>query len=348
MTAIAAVRLLLRPTRLTLFLLAAGMALIATFLLSSHSALACETSRPRQAEHQLAGERQVHRQPHLAAAGKKAEAGAASASRRSRILQSATSPTVTSGNGLSGKTAVRNLPAQFATAAGPGARIHQRPLAMEKAAPASSAGAPRPVAFVARAQQRTPARSLAVTTAAAAGALPAQQQGPAEVPPAPVALPALPATPTNSITNPASPSRPSASSPAYGKLPLFSDVELTSRLESALSVAALACSLPLLAIVVLLQLRLLRMRQPAKPSEPAKRYYSLTQEQARELAPDLLAALAHHRFCESDRHYGRQKRARWLELDETEAEVPNMWATCETCHHQRMTSLGVNDRLVAR
>jgi hypothetical protein len=135
---------------------------------------------------------------------------------------------------------------------------------------------------------------------------------------------------------------------------LLSGADLTGRLESALSLAATACLLPLLAIVVLLQVRLLRLlrsRQPeraAQPSQPVTRHYSLTQEQARELAPDLLAALSHHRFCESERHQGRQKRATWLELEETDSEPTRMWATCDTCHHERMTELNGHGRLAAQ
>jgi hypothetical protein len=116
--------------------------------------------------------------------------------------------------------------------------------------------------------------------------------------------------------------------------------------QSALSLIALGLLIPLLAFVLLFQIRLLRLMRglkPAPPPSPAPpRYLSLTHEEVRQLAPDLAPTLAHHRFCESARHEGRYRPANWLELEELDAELPHMWATCETCHHQRMTHLTSN------
>jgi hypothetical protein len=118
---------------------------------------------------------------------------------------------------------------------------------------------------------------------------------------------------------------------------------VASRLESGLTVIALVCLVPLMAVVVLLQLRLLRrirsLQPAASQAEPVTRYYSMTFDEVRRLAPDMLPALAHHRFCESERHQGRWRPAGWLELEEVDSQEPLMWATCDTCHHQRMTSL---------
>jgi hypothetical protein len=116
--------------------------------------------------------------------------------------------------------------------------------------------------------------------------------------------------------------------------------------QSALSLIALGLLIPLLSFVLLFQIRLLRLTRGLKLSAPPPpalpRYLSLTHEEVRQLAPDLAPALAHHRFCESVRHEGRHRQANWLELEELEAELPHMWATCETCHHQRMTHLTSN------
>jgi hypothetical protein len=116
--------------------------------------------------------------------------------------------------------------------------------------------------------------------------------------------------------------------------------------QSALSLIALGLLIPLLAFVLLFQIRLLRLMRGLKPSPPpppaAPRYLSLTHEEVRQLAPDLAPTLAHHRFCESARHEGRYRLANWLELEELDAELPHMWATCETCHHQRMTHRTAN------
>lgn len=299
MTAISAVRIALRPARLTLFLVAVALAVIATALVNSQSVFACEASR-----------RHVHQQPtehpvRIAYAVGRRVSAAPPATGRTRHFQA---------------TAVRRA----------------RPSTTRLLAV-------RPVAFVARSHQSMPALTAQP---------PAQA---ATQPPAPVTLPAVPAPPPNPVANPAAPSHPIASSgPARTGFPVLSGSDLATRLESAISLGALACLVPLLALVVLLQLRLLRLvrsRQPAAAAEPARpvtRHYSLTQEQARQLAPDLLMALAHHRFCESQRHEGRQKRASWLELEERESEPTRMWGTCETCHHERMTELSGHGRLATR
>lgn len=359
MTAISAVRQLLRPTRLTFILVAAGMALIATLLLSGRDASACETIRPPHGEHRLAAERPAHHRADSTVAGKKAELRAASASSRSGSFQPSKASTPVSENPRMRVSEVHIRQQQFTAAPAQAATVHQRPVTTRKAFPLGSARKPRLVAYVARAEQVTASRSSVVPAVApavaSAVAPPAQQQAPAQSPPAAVAVPAIPAAPSNPVTKPASRSGPITSSrPASQEAPLLIDGELAGRLESALALAAVACLFPLLAIVVLLQLRLLRLmgtRQPEKPEkrpQPAKPYYSLTHEQVRELAPDLLGALAHHRFCESERHFGRQKRAGWLELEDLEAEVPKMWATCEVCHHQRMMRLGANGKLMAQ
>jgi hypothetical protein len=116
--------------------------------------------------------------------------------------------------------------------------------------------------------------------------------------------------------------------------------------QSALSLIALGLLIPLLAFVLFFQIRLLRLMRGLKLSPPPPpalpRYLSLTHEEVRQLVPDLAPALAHHRFCESVRHEGRHRLANWLELEELDADLPHMWATCETCHHQRMTHLTAN------
>ena len=64
------------------------------------------------------------------------------------------------------------------------------------------------------------------------------------------------------------------------------------------------------------------------------RRYSLTHDLVRDLAPDLQHALAHHRFCESERHRGGLRPAGWIELivHEADTKLPSMWGTCEECH----------------
>ena len=66
------------------------------------------------------------------------------------------------------------------------------------------------------------------------------------------------------------------------------------------------------------------------------RRYSLTHDQVRDIAPDLDHALAHHRFCESERHRGGGRPAGWLELivHEPDTSLPTMWGTCEECHRR--------------
>ena len=66
------------------------------------------------------------------------------------------------------------------------------------------------------------------------------------------------------------------------------------------------------------------------------RRYSLTYDQVRDLAPDLQHALAHHRFCESERHRGGLRPAGWIELivDEQDTRFSSMWGTCNECHHR--------------
>jgi hypothetical protein len=148
---------------------------------------------------------------------------------------------------------------------------------------------------------------------------------------------------------PANPSMPFQPSPggASGSLPARAHPAtddanpLAARIQSAVTVGALALLVPLLAIVLLFQIRLMHLMRSlkAEPPQATTRYYSLTHEEVRELAPDMLPALAHHRFCESERHRGRWRPASWLELETTDQETPLMWSTCDTCHHQRMTRL---------
>jgi hypothetical protein len=162
-------------------------------------------------------------------------------------------------------------------------------------------------------------------------------------PPA-VSLPA-----PESVLPPANPpvsTQPSPQSPAASALPavrqaFFTGNPLVVRLQSAVTVGALWLLVPLLAVVLLFQVRLMRQMRSltATPAPPVTRYYSLTHQEARDLAPDMVPALAHHRFCETERHRGRWRPASWLELEETDSEPLLMWATCETCHHQRMTRL---------
>jgi len=149
---------------------------------------------------------------------------------------------------------------------------------------------------------------------------------------------ALPANPLPFQTSPQAPSHSAA--PAAHKA-VLNGTPLVARLQSAVTMDALWLLVPLLAVVLLFQVRLMRQMRSltAAPAQPAPRYYSLTQAEARELAPDMVSALAHHRFCETERHQGRWRPASWLELEETGTEPLLMWATCETCHHQRMTRL---------
>jgi hypothetical protein len=141
--------------------------------------------------------------------------------------------------------------------------------------------------------------------------------------------------------------QPSPQAPVHSAAPqaaheaVVISTPLVARLQSAVTVGALWLLVPLLAVVLLFQVRLMRQIRllGAAPAEPTPRYYSLTYAEARELAPDMVSALAHHRFCETERHRGRWRPASWLELEETGTEPLLMWATCETCHHQRMTRL---------
>jgi hypothetical protein len=157
-------------------------------------------------------------------------------------------------------------------------------------------------------------------------------------PPETYVLPAVPAAQST-------PSSPSHQAPV-----LFGD-PLAGRLESGLTVIALAFLVPLTAVVLFMQLRLLRrirsLHAASAQAQPVKRYYSMTIEDVRQLAPDMLPAIAHHRFCESDRHQGRWRPASWIELEEVDSETPLMWATCETCHHQRMTTLTTSGDVAA-
>ncbi|MBJ7612473.1 MAG: hypothetical protein JF924_09135 [Candidatus Dormibacteraeota bacterium] len=150
-------------------------------------------------------------------------------------------------------------------------------------------------------------------------------------------LPAIPSLPHQ----PSSDGRAPSAAPAPAHQAIADGSPLAARIQSAVTVGALALLVPLLAIVLLFQIRLMNLMRSLKVEEdqPATRYYSLTHEEVRELAPDMLPALAHHRFCESERHRGRWRPASWLELETTDQETPLMWSTCETCHHQRMTRL---------
>jgi hypothetical protein len=138
-----------------------------------------------------------------------------------------------------------------------------------------------------------------------------------------------------------SPAAEPRSAPTPAHQAVLSGNPLVGRLQSAVTVGALWLPVPLLALVLLLQVRLMRQMHSltAAPTEPATRHYSLTHQEVRELAPDMLPALAHHRFCETERHQGRWRPARWMELEDDGSDPLLMWATCETCHHQRMTRL---------
>jgi hypothetical protein len=166
--------------------------------------------------------------------------------------------------------------------------------------------------------------------------------------PAPVAAAGPPAvSPPPPVTNPVP--LPGLTSPSRGDA--LDGSPLVARLQSALTLIALALLVALLAIVLLVQLRLMRfmrsLRAAPEAEEPAKRYYSLSHEEVRELAPDLAVALTHHRFCESERHQGRHRLASWLELEQDSTELPLMWSTCETCHHQRITKLQTGREVAA-
>jgi hypothetical protein len=116
------------------------------------------------------------------------------------------------------------------------------------------------------------------------------------------------------------------------------------------TLGALALLVPLLAFVLWFQMRLLRGMRALQAASAGrkKHYYSISHDEVREMAPDMIPALAHHRFCESERHRGRWRPARWLELEDTGTDVPLMWATCETCHHERMTWLNGREVQVSR
>ena len=165
---------------------------------------------------------------------------------------------------------------------------------------------------------------------------------------APVAAAGPPApTPLPPVTNPVP--LPGLTSPSRGDV--LDGSPLVARLQSALTLIALGLLVALLAIVLLVQMRLMRLMRSLQAApeadEPAKRYYSLSHEEVRELAPDLTVALTHHRFCESERHQGRHRLASWLELEQASTELPLMWSTCETCHHQRITRLQTGREVAA-
>jgi hypothetical protein len=237
--------------------------------------------------------------------------------------------------------------------------ISPRPAASHPAAhkPATANACPPPaqVSFPAgmSARSEAPVQSQPET-----GAPVPEASAPPELPAAMLAtLPLMPAAPAPEAIAPVAAAAPPASSsvpPVATPVPLpglavpsrdevLGGSPLVARLQSALTLIALALLLPLLAIVLLVQMRLMRLirslQAASEANEPAKRYYSLSHEEVRELAPDLVAALAHHRFCESERHQGRHRVASWLELEQASTELPQMWATCETCHHQRITKL---------
>jgi hypothetical protein len=172
----------------------------------------------------------------------------------------------------------------------------------------------------------------------AAPALEASSPVAAAVPPASGSVPPP-------ISNPVP--LPRLSSPSHGDV--LGANPLAAGLQPTLTLIALALLVALLAIVLLVQMRLMRLMRTlqADADQPTKRYYSLSHEEVRELAPDLTAALAHHRFCESERHQGRHRLASWLELEQAETELPLMWSTCETCHHQRITRLQTGREVAA-
>jgi hypothetical protein len=157
-------------------------------------------------------------------------------------------------------------------------------------------------------------------------------------------LPAAPTLPLQAAPPPAlSPTGSPAANPPTVPTPMpkLSASPLATRLQSAVTVGALWLLVPLLLVVLVFQLRLMHQLRSlaAGPAVATPRHYSVTQDEVRALAPDMLPALAHHQFCESRRHQGRWRPAKWLELEETDSDVPLMWATCDTCHHERMTRL---------
>jgi hypothetical protein len=171
----------------------------------------------------------------------------------------------------------------------------------------------------------------------------------------PAAVVALPATPAllpfqpserplpNPTANASVKPSPNAAPQPTAQVTLTAN-PLVAHLQSAVTVGALWLLVPLLVVVLIFQLRLMQQIRSLTatgglPARSSPRHYSVSQEEVRALAPDMLPALAHHRFCESRRHQGRGRPARWLELEDTDSDVPLMWATCDTCHHERMTWL---------
>jgi hypothetical protein len=251
-------------------------------------------------------------------------------------------------------------PVKAATAAGHTLAV--QPLAaVQPVAAARPVAAVRPV-IVARtaAVVQTATHVRPATAVRAVPAVPPSVAAPdsAAVPAPPAASPVdtnLPPTaaapPPQTYVLPAVPAAQSTpTSPSHHGPVLFGD-PLAGRLESGLTVIALVFLVPLTAVVLFLQMRLLRrmrsLQAAAAQAQPLKRYYSMTLQDVRQLAPDMLPALAHHRFCESNRHQGRWRAASWLELEEIDSETPLMWATCETCHHQRMTTLTSSGEVAA-
>jgi hypothetical protein len=204
----------------------------------------------------------------------------------------------------------------------------------------------------------TRVRPVAADRAAPAVPPTAAVPGSPAVPVPPVAssvdtnLPAAAAAPPpETYVLPAVPAAQSTPTSASHHAPALVGDPVAGSLGSGLTVIALLFLVPLTAVVLFLQLRLLRrmrsLQAAATEAQPVKRYYSMTLEDVRQLAPDMLPAIAHHRFCESDRHQGRWRPASWLELEEIDSETPLMWATCETCHHQRMTTLTSSGEVAA-
>ncbi|HEY4867255.1 MAG TPA: hypothetical protein VIK45_17275 [Candidatus Dormibacteraeota bacterium] len=240
-------------------------------------------------------------------------------------------------------------------------QVAARPMAVTPAGHRAGTSPDRPATqrrHAAAAPYRLTDIKLVAQPAQAQDAQPAQAAPPAQVAqPAQAAQPAPPAAPAQDVNPPVAiavpqplgshPARSGPVSGSSGSLPaILSGALLGLGPQSALSLIALGLLIPLLAFVLFFQIRLLRLMRGLKLSAPPPpalpRYLSLTHEEVRQLVPDLAPALAHHRFCESVRHEGRHRLANWLELEELEAELPHMWATCETCHHQRMTHLTAN------
>jgi hypothetical protein len=371
MTAITAVSAHLRPARLLPLLIAAALALIASLLLGAQTAFAGERSRAAEAhaKYHPAGPAEAQAasasrpRPHV---GQRSEQRSAhkdgpTAGTHSQRL---TKPASRAGSSETTLVSARRSRASARasqdrpSASQPQARQSTKPPAPQNPVAATDktklvtarhshkgpAATGRratvlrsvaPVRLVAAVKPATivPAR----TNTAASTAVLASTPVPAS-PDAASSLDAMPssftttAPPPETYVLPALPTAQSSPGSPNQRTAALATSPAAGRLESGMTVIALVCLVRLL--------RRIRSLQPAaSQAEPVTRYYSMTFDEVRRLAPDMLPALAHHRFCESERHQGRWRPAGWLELEEVDSREPLMWATCDTCHHQRMTKL---------